>query len=111
MGGDHAHQRLAIQAHGQHLLPCGAGSVGPGAGIDEAPATLPLEFVFQQPHIDVIQRKRQRHARPAQARHDVVHGAGSGDSVVKRIIQLGFEGIHGNLSFSRSKDRATMWRN
>ncbi|KAK0349061.1 hypothetical protein LTR94_034705, partial [Friedmanniomyces endolithicus] len=38
MRRDQAQQRPAIQPPGQYLFPGGAGGVGAGAGIDQAPA-------------------------------------------------------------------------
>ena len=47
--------------------------VGPSLGqsaVDDGVAGDAAHFVFEQPKIDVVQRKRQRHAQPAHAGRD-----------------------------------------
>jgi hypothetical protein len=60
---------------GEMLFPDVPGGFDAVARVDDAPAVA----VFQQPEVDVIQRKRQRHAQPVNAGCDFDGGAGRGE--------------------------------
>jgi hypothetical protein len=72
MGDDHALDRLADQLLCKDLLPAAARFIGGKTAIDDGPAVT----VFQQPQVDVIEHKRQRHAQPPHAGRDVDNRAG-----------------------------------
>src|SRR5439155_19202914 len=57
-------------------LPQRARGVVPDAAVDECPARASVQFVFEQPEVDVIERKRQRHAQPVHAGRDLQGLAG-----------------------------------
>jgi hypothetical protein len=94
MGREHTQQRLAGQGAGEQLLPGGAGRVGAGAAIDHARAGAVVDLVLEQPEVDVVERERQRHARPGQAGRDRVQRAGRWYRVAEGIGQLGLERVH-----------------
>ena len=108
MGGEHAHQRFGPGALRQHLVPGGAGGVVGDAAIDGGPAAAALELIAQQPQVDMVEGKRQRHAQPVQAGRQFGQRSRRGQHVAKRIVQLRFGRIHQALSWPFGRWRATM---
>lgn len=86
MGGNDAGDRFAVQASGKNLFPTRAGFIIGNAAVDDGPARA----IFQQPQIDMIERKGQLHAQPKHARGDLLDRAGFGKELFKGIIQLRF---------------------
>ena len=56
----------------EQLFPDRTGLAVADAGVDDGPAA----FVLQQPKVDVVERKRQRHAEPVDAGRDFDRRAG-----------------------------------
>src|SRR5258706_5213956 len=89
MVGDYeAPDRTPRDACGEDTLPQRARDVVADAAVDEGPAFA----VFEEPEIDVVERKGQRHAQPVRAGRDLQRVAGRRLRAV-RILQDGF-GAH-----------------
>src|SRR6266705_512592 len=84
---DEAPDRAPRDASGEDALPQRARGVVADAAVDECPALA----IFEQPEVDVVERKRQRHAQPVHAGRDLQGLAGRWRSGV-RILQDGFAG-------------------
>ena len=100
MRDDHAPDRLAVKVLRKNLLPAAARLVGGETAIDYRPTVA----IFEQPQVDVVQHKRQRHAQPKHAGRNGGDGAGRGrlgDGVAQaREVELGlFEGSYGVHSY------------
>ena len=95
MGGDYPQQGLSLHAIGEHLFPRSAGGIGGDAAIDGAPARAGRAVVGEQPQVDMVERERQRHAQPAEAGSELVHGADGGHGVAEGIGKLQLESVHG----------------
>ena len=80
VGDDDAFYRSAAEMISEDLFPERFGRVDAVTAIDDGPAAT----IFQQPQIDVIQRKRQRHAQPKNAGHNLCDFARCGN-VGKKI--------------------------
>ena len=102
----HAQHRQAIKLSGHHLFPGGAGGVVGNAAIDRRPALQravgAFDLIAQQPQVDVVQGKGQRHAQPAHARrhrHGVAQGGQRvGPGVVRflpKLVRIGNRWVHG----------------
>jgi hypothetical protein len=89
----HAQQRQPIQLAVEHLLPAGAGVGVVDAAVHRRPAVAAVDAVAQQPQVDVVQRKRQRHAQPAHAGRHLQRGARRGQLVAQRVAQRIFVGL------------------
>ena len=72
MSNDDALHRPSREVVGEDLLPESLGDFATKAGIHDDPAVA----VAQQPEIDVIEGKRQRHAQPVDAVGDLQQPAG-----------------------------------
>jgi hypothetical protein len=96
VGGDHAQHRQALQMRGKHLLPSGARGIVADAAVHDRPAGHAVLFVFEQPQVDVIERKRQPHAHPAHTGCHFQRLAQSRQGIAQWVKQLVFEGVgHG----------------
>jgi hypothetical protein len=67
---DHPAQRLA-HARGEQPLPQRARRLVAETAVDQRPRRISVLPVLEQPEIDVIERERQRHAQPVNARRDL----------------------------------------
>src|SRR5439155_23880832 len=64
--------RAAAEVRGEDALPQGARVVEADAGVDDGPARAVLE----EPEVDVVELKRQRHAQPVYSGSDRAHLGG-----------------------------------
>jgi hypothetical protein len=74
--GDHARDRLAAELVGEDALPERARVGQSEARVDDGDAVAVA--VVEQPQVDVVQRERKRHTKPADARRDGGGGPGRG---------------------------------
>src|SRR5204862_643868 len=82
-----APDRAPRDASGEDTLPQRARGVVANAAVDECPALA----VFEQPEVDVVERKRQRHSQPVHAGRDL-QGLTRRRRRGVRILQNGFGG-------------------
>ena len=68
VGDDDPQDGKTFQLALKKQFPLGARLRRIDAAVHDAPTGYAVELVTQQPHIDVVQRKRQRHADPLHAR-------------------------------------------
>ena len=92
---DHPQHRQALQLGGEDVFPLCLGGVHGDAAVDDAPALHDTavragDVVAQQPQVDVVQGKRQRHADPANAGGHFQRAAGFGELVTKGVVEFGF---------------------
>ena len=92
---DNAQNRQAVEFIGENAFPVGFAVVGVDAGVNHAPAAHAVDAVAQQPKVDVVQLKWQRHAQPLHARCDFDAGAGFRQRVGVGVLKLRFECFHG----------------
>jgi len=95
MGDEDAQNRQAVEFLRENLLPQGFDLVARDAAIDHRPAVAAIDMVAQQPQVDVVQRKRQRHAQPPHAGGQFQCCAGFGERLAPRIDEFLFVRIHG----------------
>ena len=70
MGDDDAQDASTTRRFGQPLknaFPAGLDLGQRKPGVDDRPAGSAIGLVGQQPQVDVVERKRQRHAQPVDA--------------------------------------------
>ena len=94
VGDDDAEHGQAVQHVLEDLFPSLFDFVAADAAVDDGPAFLAIDFVAQEPKIDVVERERKRHAYPTYAVRYGYCVAGGGDLVSEGIRQLHFIGIH-----------------
>lgn len=94
MRDDHTQHRLSIEHGIEHALPVRADRIARNAAIDDGPAFHTVDFIGEQPQIDVIERERQRHAQPEHARRHFHDAARFGQPVRENIVELVFECVH-----------------
>ena len=92
--GNHAQHRQAIEFIGKNGFPLGLGSVVVDTAIDNAPTLRATDLVTQQPQVDVVEHKGQRHAYPLDARRHGDAVAGVGEGVAQGVMQLQFQIVH-----------------
>jgi hypothetical protein len=111
MRDQHAHDGQAIEFFGEDALPGLPRLVGGDAAIDHGPAALPalrgIDLIFQQPQVDVVQRKGQPHAQPAHAGRDLHGAAGVGQGIAEGVVELGFKCIHQSLAIIKKGSGVT----
>jgi len=95
VGDDDAQNRQAVERLVKHLLPQRFDLIARHAAIDHRPAVAASDAVAQQPQVDVVQRKRQRHAQPPYAVGKLNRHAGRGQQLAPWVGQFLFVGIHG----------------
>jgi len=78
----HARDRPAVELTREDPLPQRAHIVETDAGVHDGPAVA----VGEQPQVDVVELKRQRHAQPHHAGGDFTHGA-AGGRIGPRIVE------------------------
>ena len=98
MGHDHPQDRQTFERCGEDLFPLGSRLGAVDAAIDDGPSLATVQFVTQQPEIDMVERKRQRHPDPTHAWHDLQGLAPLGHGVAHRVMQLAFEFVHAMTS-------------
>ncbi len=91
---DHAQHRQAVQVRVEDVFPVAADLVRGDPAVHHGPARLAVEFVAQQPEIDVVERERQRHAQPPYAGRHLQVLARLGQRVGERIVELLFQCVH-----------------
>ena len=101
VGRDDAQDRQAFQLGGKDGFPLRLGLLLADAAVHHRPA---LDFsarsirlvhlVAQQPQVDMVQCKRQRHAYPLDARRQLQAGAGLGKGVTQGVVELLFKVVH-----------------
>ncbi|MNN16825.1 hypothetical protein D3C81_1299770 [compost metagenome] len=94
VGHQHAHHRQPFEFVGEDGFPVRLDGVVGNAAVDDGPALAPIQAVAQQPQVDMVERERQRHAQPVDARGDFLLGAGLGHGVAERVLELVFECVH-----------------
>jgi hypothetical protein len=95
VGGDHAQHRRAVEHRVEDALPRGHRLLRGDAAVDDGEAGHALDFVLQQPQVDVVEREGQRHAQPVDAGAQGGHGAGGGH-IGPWVAQFVFEGVQGS---------------
>ena len=91
VGHDHPQDRQAVKFLVKNLFPLGAGGVIADAAIHHAPSLHTVQFVAQQPQVDVVEGERQRHADPFDAGCYKHRGARRRQGIAKRVVQLFFQ--------------------
>ena len=84
VSGNDPQQRAAGESPGEVTFPQRARGIVPVAAIDGRPAFDAIDLVGQQPQIDVIECKRERHAQPQHAGCDLDHPARRGYDRVRK---------------------------
>ena len=92
---DDAQHWQAFEFVGKNGFPLCLGFFLVDAAVHDAPALLAVDFVAQQPEVDVVECKRQCHADPLDARRDCDALAQLGQGVTHRVMQLLFQIVHG----------------
>src|SRR4030095_11265758 len=91
MGRDEAKKRTLRERGGEMTLPDGPGRRVAESAIDERKSALLLE----QPEVDMVERKRQRHAQPVNARRvfdQLTRARRRGERVIENGRQRGGHG-------------------
>ena len=91
VGDQHAQHRQALQLLLEHLLPQRARFGPVDAAVHHGPAFAALKAVAQQPKVDVVERERQAHAQPFDARPQFDGAPRRGQLVTQRVVQGTFE--------------------
>ena len=87
----HPQNRQAFQLVGKNAFPLGFGCVVRNAAVHGGPALTAVLGVAQQPEVDVVECKRQRHAQPLDTRRHHERPAGLGQRLHQRVVQARFE--------------------
>ena len=88
---DDAQKRKTFELVGKDLLPLRFRLLGVDAAIDDAPAGSAIDFIAQQPQIDVIECKRQGHAQPLHTGGNTQAGTRRWQGITERVVQLLFK--------------------
>ena len=100
VGDDDAQDRHALQLRLEYLLPLRPRLVPGDTAIDHRPALDPVDAIAQQPEIDMVERKGQRHANPSHAGRHFERLANFGKGVAKGVVEFAFEEVHVRLTFT-----------
>ena len=96
MGHDHPQYGQALEFSSKDLLPLFSCCFMADAAVDHAPALHAVEFIAQQPKVDVVECKGQRHAYPF---HPGSYRQGRTrfrQCLGKRVMQLFFQLVQGD---------------
>ena len=98
---DDPQNRQAFQLGRKNRLPLRFGFGPADAAIHRTPAldfftrrVRAIHLVAQQPEVDVVQRKRQAHAQPFDARGDLKRAAAGRKRLTQGVMELLFKVIH-----------------
>ena len=94
MRDNHAQHRQPAERIVENLLPARLDLFVRNATVDHRPTLTPIDAIAQQPQIDVIQRERQRHARPHHAGGHLPDRAAGRQGIAHRVVQLLLQSIH-----------------
>ena len=78
-----------------NLLPEPTDLFGSDSTINQRPAVAPLKTVPQEPEMNVVERKGQGHAQPADSRGDFDQLGGAWQAFSEGVLEFQFVRMHG----------------